>query len=221
MYFCVHMSPISAQNAFPARFKEAYVLHQPWFFSIIMALFRPFLSEKMKNRVSDTWNLFVHTFHTVLKCLSVGITTGLVLWNVLVGCDYGKGVCLCSYLVTGYTLWGKECVGMHVPRVWHLLRDCDLSLWTDKHAFRVWGTVSKECNFNNAMHCLHEHQLRHWHNGFTISVQSPTSFASWSWTLVFMITSSCQLPTRWKSDLHHSFATLHCLVCVSWARSKS
>jgi hypothetical protein len=39
------------QNAFPARFKGVYVLNQPWAFSVVMTLFKPFLSEKMKKRI--------------------------------------------------------------------------------------------------------------------------------------------------------------------------
>lgn len=40
------------QNSFPARFKGVYIVNQPWYISILLSLLRPFLSEKMNNRVS-------------------------------------------------------------------------------------------------------------------------------------------------------------------------
>ena len=41
------------QNAFPARFKGVYIINQPWYMSVPLSIIRPFLSEKIKTRVSE------------------------------------------------------------------------------------------------------------------------------------------------------------------------
>lgn len=39
------------QEAFPMRFKAFHILHEPFYFDAILAILRPFLKEKIKNRV--------------------------------------------------------------------------------------------------------------------------------------------------------------------------
>lgn len=39
------------QEAFPMRFKAFHILHQPFYFDAILALLKPFLKEKIRNRV--------------------------------------------------------------------------------------------------------------------------------------------------------------------------
>ena len=40
------------QEAFPARFKCAHLIKQPWYVSIVLSIVRPFLKQKTKDRVS-------------------------------------------------------------------------------------------------------------------------------------------------------------------------
>ncbi|XP_076329351.1 alpha-tocopherol transfer protein-like [Tachypleus tridentatus] len=41
------------QNCFPGRFKGIHIINEPAVFDILFALVKPFLSEKLKNRVCD------------------------------------------------------------------------------------------------------------------------------------------------------------------------
>lgn len=43
------------QEAFPMRFKAFHILHEPFYFDAILALLKPFLKEKIRNRVSMGW----------------------------------------------------------------------------------------------------------------------------------------------------------------------
>lgn len=50
-----HLAKRSAeviQDAFPMRFKAFHILHEPFYFDAILALIKPFMSEKLRNRVS-------------------------------------------------------------------------------------------------------------------------------------------------------------------------
>ena len=42
-----------SQEAFPARFKSCHMVRQPWYFSIVYKLAKPFLKQKFKDRVSE------------------------------------------------------------------------------------------------------------------------------------------------------------------------
>ena len=39
------------QDAFPARFKGLHLLNQPWYISIILSIVRPFMKQKMRQRL--------------------------------------------------------------------------------------------------------------------------------------------------------------------------
>ena len=39
------------QDCFPVRFKGIHVVNQPWYLSVLMAIIRPFLSQKLADRV--------------------------------------------------------------------------------------------------------------------------------------------------------------------------
>lgn len=47
------------QDAMPLRIKNIHIVNQPYIFNMVFALFKPFLREKLKNRVSSLvpWNL--------------------------------------------------------------------------------------------------------------------------------------------------------------------
>lgn len=40
------------QDSFPMRFKAFHILHEPFYFDAILALIKPFMTEKIRNRVS-------------------------------------------------------------------------------------------------------------------------------------------------------------------------
>lgn len=40
------------QKAMPLRLKEVHIVKQPFIFNLVWAMIKPFLEEKMKNRVS-------------------------------------------------------------------------------------------------------------------------------------------------------------------------
>ena len=75
------------QEAFPARFKGVHVLNQPWYISIIMTIVRPFLKQKLKERVRELQNMHRHCMtvyyvtikkkkrRSLLKCNSRGTCT--------------------------------------------------------------------------------------------------------------------------------------------------
>lgn len=47
------------QEAFPMRFKAFHVLHEPFYMDAILAVLKPFLSEKIRKRVSfsrESWH---------------------------------------------------------------------------------------------------------------------------------------------------------------------
>lgn len=39
------------QDSFPMRFKAFHILHEPFYFDAFLALIKPFMSEKIRNRV--------------------------------------------------------------------------------------------------------------------------------------------------------------------------
>lgn len=39
------------QEAFPARFKGIHLLHQPWYISIVLSVIRPFMKQKLRDRI--------------------------------------------------------------------------------------------------------------------------------------------------------------------------
>lgn len=50
-----HLAKRSAdviQDSFPMRFKAFHILHEPFYFDAILALIKPFMTEKIRNRVS-------------------------------------------------------------------------------------------------------------------------------------------------------------------------
>lgn len=54
-YLSPHLAKKSAdvlQDAFPMRFKAFHILHEPFYFDAILALVKPFVTEKIRNRVS-------------------------------------------------------------------------------------------------------------------------------------------------------------------------
>lgn len=42
------------QDSFPMRFKAFHILHEPFYFDAILALIKPFMSDKIRDRVSIT-----------------------------------------------------------------------------------------------------------------------------------------------------------------------
>lgn len=44
------------QEAMPGRLKEVHFVKQPFIFNMVWTLFKPFVKEKLKNRVRRTWN---------------------------------------------------------------------------------------------------------------------------------------------------------------------
>lgn len=39
------------QESFPARFKGVHLLHQPWYVSIVLSVIRPFMKQKLRDRI--------------------------------------------------------------------------------------------------------------------------------------------------------------------------
>lgn len=59
-----HLAKRSAeviQDSFPMRFKAFHILHEPFYFDAVLALIKPFMSEKIRNRVN-----FLFIFHLSL-----------------------------------------------------------------------------------------------------------------------------------------------------------
>lgn len=55
-YLSPHLAKRSAeviQDSFPMRFKAFHILHEPFYFDAILALIKPFMTEKMRKRVND------------------------------------------------------------------------------------------------------------------------------------------------------------------------
>lgn len=55
-----HLAKRSAeviQDSFPMRFKAFHILHEPFYFDAILSLIKPFMSEKIRNRVSSNLEL--------------------------------------------------------------------------------------------------------------------------------------------------------------------
>lgn len=51
-----HLAKRSAeviQDSFPMRFKAFHILHEPFYFDAILSLIKPFMSEKIRKRVSS------------------------------------------------------------------------------------------------------------------------------------------------------------------------
>lgn len=59
---------IFLQDSFPARFKAIHLINQPWYISVIMAVMRPFMKQKTKDRVSKAANI-QHAWHPVIHKL--------------------------------------------------------------------------------------------------------------------------------------------------------
>lgn len=50
-----HLAKRSAevvQDSFPMRFKAFHILHEPFYFDAILALIKPFMTDKMRKRVN-------------------------------------------------------------------------------------------------------------------------------------------------------------------------
>ena len=39
------------QESFPARFKGVHLVHQPWYISIVLSVIRPFMKQKLRDRI--------------------------------------------------------------------------------------------------------------------------------------------------------------------------
>ena len=39
------------QESFPARFKGVHLMHQPWYISIVLSVIRPFMKQKLRDRI--------------------------------------------------------------------------------------------------------------------------------------------------------------------------
>lgn len=39
------------QDSFPARFKGVHLLHQPWYINIVLSVIRPFMKQKLRDRI--------------------------------------------------------------------------------------------------------------------------------------------------------------------------
>lgn len=50
------------QEVFPMRFKSFHVVHDPFYFSTILNMLKPFLKDKIRRRVSSINNTFKCTF---------------------------------------------------------------------------------------------------------------------------------------------------------------
>ena len=48
------------QEAFPARFKGFWTVKEPWFMDLLYAVIKPFLSQKIKDRVSGLLHMYSH-----------------------------------------------------------------------------------------------------------------------------------------------------------------
>ena len=55
---------MSLQEAFPGRFKGFHILNQPWYISVIMAIIRPFLKQKFRERVCMIYSLSTAVFYS-------------------------------------------------------------------------------------------------------------------------------------------------------------
>lgn len=55
------------QEAFPARFKGLHLVHQPWYVSIVLTIVRPFMKQKLRERVHLHGNDFssLHEYMSV------------------------------------------------------------------------------------------------------------------------------------------------------------
>lgn len=59
-YLSPHLAKRSAeviQDSFPMRFKAFHILHEPFYFDAILALIKPFMTEKMRKRVSEYFEI--------------------------------------------------------------------------------------------------------------------------------------------------------------------
>lgn len=48
------------QEAMPLRMKEIHMINQPFVFKMVWAMFKPFIREKLKNRVSLYFDFIIH-----------------------------------------------------------------------------------------------------------------------------------------------------------------
>lgn len=65
----------------PLRLKEVHIINQPYVFNMIWQIFKPFIKEKLKNRVSR-----YEKSKMVLLFLSVNITLTLTIKNLVLPC---------------------------------------------------------------------------------------------------------------------------------------
>lgn len=47
------------QEAMPLRLKEVHMVKQPFIFNMVWAIFKPFIKEKLKNRVSIHYYFYI------------------------------------------------------------------------------------------------------------------------------------------------------------------
>lgn len=50
------------QYAMPSRLKEVNVINQPYIFNMVFSMFKPFMQEKLKNRVRIKNLLFLKKY---------------------------------------------------------------------------------------------------------------------------------------------------------------
>lgn len=80
------------QECIPVRIKAVHVLNQPYIFNILLAMFRPFIAEKLRTRLhlhgSNMQSLLAHVDPKALRKRHGGLLpdpeiTGEVLWEML------------------------------------------------------------------------------------------------------------------------------------------
>lgn len=65
-----HLAKRSAeviQDSFPMRFKAFHILHEPFYFDAILTLIKPFMSEKIRNRVNSLFIFKKLTFRNIFN----------------------------------------------------------------------------------------------------------------------------------------------------------
>lgn len=67
------------QDAMPLRIKNIHIINQPYVFNMVFALFKPFLKEKLKNRVS--LNICIYTYQFFVR--DILIAQNLISINIL------------------------------------------------------------------------------------------------------------------------------------------
>lgn len=75
------------QDSFPMRFKAFHILHEPFYFDAVLALIKPFMSEKIRNRVSDSANLTQKSHFFIRDIIRVRLFNLIVLFFTLSSID--------------------------------------------------------------------------------------------------------------------------------------